>query len=243
MRAAAGWVLERTLQSLAPGRNRSSTAALARFDERDQGLLRELVMGSLRWLRRLDHVIAAGEQPALRPDRDGAPLAAAHRRLPAPVPRPGARARRGPRGRGAGAPAHPPRRRELRQRRAAPHRARRRAWRAGRSRSPIRCGGWRSRRAIPTSSSARWLERFGRERTLRAAGRQQPAQADAAPRLPRPRRARAAGRGADRRGAGGGARGALAARASPCAAAIPLATAAFPAATSTSRTRRARPPR
>jgi 16S rRNA (cytosine967-C5)-methyltransferase len=32
---------------------------MARFDERDQGLLNELVMGSLRWLRRLDHIIAA----------------------------------------------------------------------------------------------------------------------------------------------------------------------------------------
>ena len=30
---------------------------MARFDERDQGLLHELVMGSLRWLRRLDQII------------------------------------------------------------------------------------------------------------------------------------------------------------------------------------------
>ena len=57
VRAAAGWVLERTLQSLAPVDSFLDTAQ-ARFDERDQGLLRELVMGSLRWLRRLDHVIA-----------------------------------------------------------------------------------------------------------------------------------------------------------------------------------------
>lgn len=57
VRAAAGWVLERTLQSLAPVES-FLDMALARFDERDQGLLRELVMGSLRWLRRLDHVIA-----------------------------------------------------------------------------------------------------------------------------------------------------------------------------------------
>ena len=63
VRAAAGWVLERTLQSLAPV-DSFLDSALARFDERDQGLLRELVMGSLRWLRRLDHVIAAGQQPA-----------------------------------------------------------------------------------------------------------------------------------------------------------------------------------
>ncbi|HVT59363.1 MAG TPA: transcription antitermination factor NusB [Thermoanaerobaculia bacterium] len=57
VRAAAGWVLDRTLQSLAPVSS-FLDSALSRFDERDQGLLRELVMGSLRWLRRLDHVIA-----------------------------------------------------------------------------------------------------------------------------------------------------------------------------------------
>src|SRR3954469_2947640 len=58
VRAAAAWVLERTLQSLAPA-DSFLDSALPRFDERDQGLLRELVMGTLRWLRRLDHVIAA----------------------------------------------------------------------------------------------------------------------------------------------------------------------------------------
>ena len=58
VRAAAGWVLERTLQSLSPTEI-FLDSALARFDERDQRLLHELVMGSLRWLRRLDHVIAA----------------------------------------------------------------------------------------------------------------------------------------------------------------------------------------
>jgi 16S rRNA (cytosine967-C5)-methyltransferase len=57
VRAAAGWVLERTLASLAPVDSHLASA-LARFDERDQGLLRELVMGSLRWLRRLDQIIA-----------------------------------------------------------------------------------------------------------------------------------------------------------------------------------------
>src|SRR5215207_9803901 len=57
VRAAAGWVLERTLQSMAPVES-FLDMALARFDERDQGLLRELVMGTLRWLRRLDHVIS-----------------------------------------------------------------------------------------------------------------------------------------------------------------------------------------
>lgn len=57
VRAAAGWVLERTLKSLSPVESFLDSAK-ARFDERDQGLLHELVMGSLRWLRRLDHVIA-----------------------------------------------------------------------------------------------------------------------------------------------------------------------------------------
>jgi 16S rRNA (cytosine967-C5)-methyltransferase len=57
VRVAAAWVLERTLQSLAPA-DSFLESALPRFDERDQGLLRELVMGTLRWLRRLDHVIA-----------------------------------------------------------------------------------------------------------------------------------------------------------------------------------------
>ncbi len=51
-------MLERTLQSLAPA-DSFLDSALPRFDDRDQGLLRELVMGSLRWLRRLDHVITA----------------------------------------------------------------------------------------------------------------------------------------------------------------------------------------
>jgi 16S rRNA (cytosine967-C5)-methyltransferase len=57
VRVAAAWVLERTLQTLAPA-DSFLDSALPGFDERDQGLLRELVMGSLRWLRRLDHVIA-----------------------------------------------------------------------------------------------------------------------------------------------------------------------------------------
>jgi len=57
VRAAAGWVLERTLQSLAPV-DSYLASTLTRFDERDQGLLRELVLGSLRWLRRLDQIIA-----------------------------------------------------------------------------------------------------------------------------------------------------------------------------------------
>lgn len=57
VRAAAGWVLERTLASLAPVDSYLGSA-LTRFDERDKGLLCELVLGSLRWLRRLDQIIA-----------------------------------------------------------------------------------------------------------------------------------------------------------------------------------------
>jgi 16S rRNA (cytosine967-C5)-methyltransferase len=65
VRVAAAWVLERTLQSLASA-DSFLDSALPRFDERDQGLLRELVMGSLRWLRRLDHVIESASNRSLR---------------------------------------------------------------------------------------------------------------------------------------------------------------------------------
>lgn len=72
VRVTAGWVLDRTLASLAPV-DSFLDSVLSRFDERDQGLLIELVMGSLRWLRRLDHVIAVASkrridqiEPALR---------------------------------------------------------------------------------------------------------------------------------------------------------------------------------
>ncbi|HEV8631773.1 MAG TPA: transcription antitermination factor NusB [Thermoanaerobaculia bacterium] len=57
VRAAAAWVLERTLAASTPV-DAFLRGALERFDDRDQGLLRELVLGSLRWLRRLDHVLA-----------------------------------------------------------------------------------------------------------------------------------------------------------------------------------------
>jgi len=56
VRVAAAWVVERTLASLAPVDSFLATVT-ARFDERDQGLLQELVYGTLRWLRRLDHVL------------------------------------------------------------------------------------------------------------------------------------------------------------------------------------------
>jgi 16S rRNA (cytosine967-C5)-methyltransferase len=56
VRSAAGWVIDRTLRSLAPV-DSFLTTTQSRFDERDQGLLRELVMGTLRWLRRIDDII------------------------------------------------------------------------------------------------------------------------------------------------------------------------------------------
>jgi len=72
VRAVAAWTLERVLASQAPAEDFLAAAA-AQFDERDRGLLHELVLGCLRWLRRLDHVIAAAShrafadiEPALR---------------------------------------------------------------------------------------------------------------------------------------------------------------------------------
>jgi len=65
VRAAAAWALERTLASHAPADSFLSSAA-APFDERDQGLLRELVLGSLRWLRRIDHVLSSASRRQLR---------------------------------------------------------------------------------------------------------------------------------------------------------------------------------
>ncbi len=57
MRIAAAWVLDRVLASHAPV-DTFLASALDRFDERDQALLTELSLGSLRWLRLLDHVVA-----------------------------------------------------------------------------------------------------------------------------------------------------------------------------------------
>lgn len=56
MRAVAAWIVERTLASRAPADSFLAGAA-ERFDERDQRLLRELAFGTLRWLRRIDHVL------------------------------------------------------------------------------------------------------------------------------------------------------------------------------------------
>ncbi len=63
-RSTAAWVLERTLAAFAPV-DVFLKGALERFDERDQALLRELVLGSLRWLRRLDHVLAGASNRRL----------------------------------------------------------------------------------------------------------------------------------------------------------------------------------
>ena len=72
VRGAAAWVVERTLSTLSPS-SVFLDSALARLDECDHRLLRELALGTLRWLRRLDHVIALAShrrfeaiEPALR---------------------------------------------------------------------------------------------------------------------------------------------------------------------------------
>jgi 16S rRNA (cytosine967-C5)-methyltransferase len=65
VRVAAAWVVERTLASRAPV-DSFLDSVLARYDERDQALLRELVLGTLRWLRRIDQVIGAASSRALR---------------------------------------------------------------------------------------------------------------------------------------------------------------------------------
>lgn len=79
VRDAAAWVIERSLDSLSPS-GVFLESALKRLEEPDHGLLRELALGTLRWLRRLDHVIEAASDrsiqridPALRaPLRVGA---------------------------------------------------------------------------------------------------------------------------------------------------------------------------
>jgi 16S rRNA (cytosine967-C5)-methyltransferase len=64
VRAAAGWVLERTLASFAPV-DTFLDGALARFEPRDQRLLGEVVLGTLRWLRRIDSVVALASDRSL----------------------------------------------------------------------------------------------------------------------------------------------------------------------------------
>jgi 16S rRNA (cytosine967-C5)-methyltransferase len=58
VRTVAAWVIDRALASLSPV-DAFLDGALARLDERDRPLLRELALGTLRWLRRLDQVIGA----------------------------------------------------------------------------------------------------------------------------------------------------------------------------------------
>jgi 16S rRNA (cytosine967-C5)-methyltransferase len=63
VRAEAARVVEHTLQSRAPVDTFLAVAG-ARCDPRDVGLLWEVVLGTLRWLRRLDHVLAlASDRP------------------------------------------------------------------------------------------------------------------------------------------------------------------------------------
>jgi 16S rRNA (cytosine967-C5)-methyltransferase len=72
VRVSAAWVVERTLATLAPS-SEFLASALGRLDEPEHGLLRQLALGTLRWLRRLDQVIATASnrplakiEPALR---------------------------------------------------------------------------------------------------------------------------------------------------------------------------------
>ena len=63
VRAVACWILDRALETRRPTPVLLEPYATA-FDRRDLALLRELVLGSLRWLLRLDHVVenASGRQ-------------------------------------------------------------------------------------------------------------------------------------------------------------------------------------
>ncbi len=58
VRESAAFVLERTLESKAPAAT-FLDGALARCDPMDHGLLRELSLGTLRWLRFIDHVLVS----------------------------------------------------------------------------------------------------------------------------------------------------------------------------------------
>lgn len=56
VREAAGWVVEQTLASMSPV-DTYLDHALTQADPLDRGLLCELVLGTLRWLKRLDYTI------------------------------------------------------------------------------------------------------------------------------------------------------------------------------------------
>ncbi|MEL7060237.1 MAG: transcription antitermination factor NusB [Acidobacteriota bacterium] len=64
MRALAAWVLDRTLETRSPS-SVYLDSALARCPEMDRPLLRELALGSLRWLRRIDDVLERSSSRAL----------------------------------------------------------------------------------------------------------------------------------------------------------------------------------
>jgi 16S rRNA (cytosine967-C5)-methyltransferase len=70
VRTAATWVLDRTLASGASVEPYLA-ATLSHFDERDRALLHELVLGTLRWLRRLDQVIGAASHRAFDDIEEG----------------------------------------------------------------------------------------------------------------------------------------------------------------------------
>lgn len=63
-RVAAAWVLDRALSTRAPV-DTFLSGLLERFEPRDRSLLVELVLGSLRWLRRLDAVIVGASHREL----------------------------------------------------------------------------------------------------------------------------------------------------------------------------------
>ena len=193
MRTAAVWIVERTLASRSPV-DTFLTGVAEGFDERDQGLLRELVLGTLRWLKLLDHVLVAASGRRLeqiQSDLLGVLRVAVYQllfldRVPAHA-----------------AVCEAVDQAHRRSRRAAAsfvNAVLRRIAREPRSR-PGRCERGRpvERLAIEASHPEflvrRWLERFGEARTRADARRQQPAQADPPARLPRPGRARAPRRG------------------------------------------------
>lgn len=164
VRATAAWVLDRTLASLAPA-EAFLDGALERFEGPDRGLLVELVLGTLRWLRRLDAVLdrasdrgVEGIDPALL-----APLRLAVYQLLF-LDR---------------VPAHAAVNEAVEQARRLTHRGGasfvnavlRRIARSPRLEEwPVREQDPVRRLAIETSHPdflvARWLERFGRDRTL-----------------------------------------------------------------------------
>ena len=163
----------RALQAIEAGRvdlpDGAGAEPRALADERDRALAAEIVTGTLRWQRALDHLIVAHRQPRRSSARSGS------RRHPAPQPvsdsststrvpasavvddavdlaQGGAQAERG----------------RVRQRRAADDPARSDTGcrcRRGPSDGADRGGGARrtsaSRSRIPTGSSTRWLDRYG----------------------------------------------------------------------------------